>query len=195
MFAKTVSLFAVAAALLTIPAQADTLSEWASIQSPPVPSVGPVTVDRATTALLLLDFNTPPCDPAENPRCQATLPAVKALLDRARTTGMLVIYTLGGSTAADSIAPVLKPRPDDKIIAARPDKFLSSDLDNVLKAHGIKTLITTGTTANGAVLYTASEAAFRGYTVVVPVDGIPGLTPVCGADDLVATRERTSPRW
>jgi nicotinamidase-related amidase len=29
-----------------------------------------------------------------------------------------------------------------------------------------------GTTANGAVLYTASEAAFRGMKVMIPVDGI-----------------------
>ena len=131
-----------------------------------------------TTALLLLDFNTPPCDPTANLRCVATIPAVKTLLERARAKGMFVIYTIGGnSPTPDSINPALKPLANDPVIFGRPDKFLNTDLDKVLKDHGIKTVITTGTLANGAVLYTASEAAFRGYNVLVPIDGVPGQTP------------------
>jgi nicotinamidase-related amidase len=162
----------------SIPARAtDIVTDWASVTPPPAPMVASVTADVQTTALLLLDFNTPHCDPAANPRCVATIPAVKALLARARAKGMLVIYTLGASTVPDSINPALKPRPNDPVISARPDKFLNSDLETILKDHGIKTVITAGTLANGAVLYTASEAAFRGYNVLVPIDGVPGLTP------------------
>ena len=156
---------------------ADVITDWTRITPPTVPKVVSVTADVKTTALLLLDFNEPACDPAANSRCMAAVPAVTALLSRARAHGMLVIYTLGANTSRNSINSELKAGPNDPVIAARPDKFLNSELEKILEDHGIKTVITTGTTANGAVLYTASEAAFRGYNVLVPVDGVPGLTP------------------
>jgi len=156
---------------------ADVVTDWAAVTPPPAPVVVSVTANVQTTALLLLDFNTPPCDPATKPRCVATLPAVTALLARARAKGMLVIYTLGASTSPDSVNPALKPLPNDPVISAWPDKFMNTDLEKILKEHGIKTVITTGTLVNGAVLYTASEAAFRDFTVLVPIDGVSGLTP------------------
>jgi len=51
------------------------------------------------------------------------------------------------------------------------DKFVRTDLEKMLKDKGITTVITVGTAAHGAVLYTASDAAFRGFKVIVPVDG------------------------
>ena len=39
-----------------------------------------------------------------------------------------------------------------------------------------KTVIVTGMVAHGAVLNTASDAAQRGYNVVVPIDGMPAPT-------------------
>ena len=58
------------------------------------------------------------------------------------------------------------------MVTSGPDKFLGTDLEKILKERGIKTVIVTGTAAHGAVLHTASEAAFRGMQVIVPVDGI-----------------------
>ena len=52
------------------------------------------------------------------------------------------------------------------------DITLGTDLDETLKAKGIKTVIILGVVAQGAVLTTATEAALRGYQVVVPVDGV-----------------------
>ena len=52
------------------------------------------------------------------------------------------------------------------------DKFLNTDLDKILKDKGIKTVIVVGTAAHGAVLYTGSSAALRGYDVIVPVEGM-----------------------
>jgi len=40
-----------------------------------------------------------------------------------------------------------------------------------LKAKGIKTVIITGTSAQGAVATTSNGATGRGYKAVVPVDG------------------------
>ena len=176
-----------------IPARAaDVMADWTKITPPTAPQVVAVTAAVQTTALLLLDFNEPACDPAVNSRCMTAIPAVKALLSRARANGMLVIYTLGASTSRDSINSALKALPSDPVIAARPDKFLNSDLEKILVNRGIKTVITTGTTANGAVLYTASEAAFRGYSVLVPVDGVSGLTPY--AEQLTLWQLMNGPR-
>ena len=49
---------------------------------------------------------------------------------------------------------------------------LSAAMGTFLNQKGIKTVIVIGTAANGAVLITGSEAALRGYDVIVPVDGI-----------------------
>jgi len=57
-------------------------------------------------------------------------------------------------------------------VTSGPDKFLGTDLEKILKEKGIKTVIVTGTAAHGAVLYTASGAAFRGMQVILPVDGM-----------------------
>jgi nicotinamidase-related amidase len=117
---------------------------------------------------------------------------VKTLLDRARAAGMLIVHTLGANTSFDSINPALKAIPGEPVFPGRPDKFLGTDLDQVLRGHGIKTVITTGTFTNGAVLYTASEAAFRGYGVLVPIDGISGLTPY--ADQMTVWQLLNGPR-
>jgi hypothetical protein len=58
------------------------------------------------------------------------------------------------------------------------DKFILKDKDTglgkILKDKGITTVIAVGTAAHGAVLYTASAAALRGFNVIVPVDGMSG---------------------
>jgi nicotinamidase-related amidase len=50
------------------------------------------------------------------------------------------------------------------------DRFFSTELDNVLKAKGITTIILTGWKVSGSILYTSVGATLRGYTVVVPAD-------------------------
>jgi nicotinamidase-related amidase len=54
------------------------------------------------------------------------------------------------------------------------DKFVNSNLDQGLKEKGIKTVIVTGTSAQGAVGGTTNGAAQRGYKAVVPVDCMSG---------------------
>jgi len=62
-------------------------------------------------------------------------------------------------------------------VIAPADKFLGTDFEKMLKDKGITTLVMVGTTAQGAVLYTGSEAALRGFNVVVPVDGSSASSP------------------
>jgi nicotinamidase-related amidase len=56
--------------------------------------------------------------------------------------------------------------------AGGPDKVLVTDLDKRLNDRGIKTVIVTGTSSQGAVVGADSVSAQRGYNVIVPVDGM-----------------------
>ena len=93
----------------------------------------------------------------------------------ARASNVLVIYAIGsvtpGRTIADTMLEVA-PLGNEPYVQSGPNKFLNTDLDQILQDHGIKTVIVTGTAAHGAVLHTADESVFRGYKVIVPVDAI-----------------------
>jgi nicotinamidase-related amidase len=51
-------------------------------------------------------------------------------------------------------------------------RITKTDLEKILNDKGIKTVVVVGTAAQGAVLNTASQAAFRGLRVIVPLDGM-----------------------
>jgi nicotinamidase-related amidase len=87
---------------------------------------------------------------------------------------MRVIYSAGVASMNGPTDPVpeLTRRSEDGLVRGPADKFLGSDLEKMLKEGGIATVVVTGTSADGAVLYTGSSASFRGFKVVVPVDGM-----------------------
>jgi nicotinamidase-related amidase len=170
---------AVAAAIviaLALPAKAgDIVDEWASVKAPPPPALKPVTVDPNTTALLMLDFMNQNC--GKRPRCLATIPAVKKLLGAARAAKVLVVYSLIANTTPADVIKDVAPEAGDPHVLSGPDKFLHTELEKILKDKGIKTVIAVGTSSNGAVLYTASGAIFRGMKAFVPVDGMSAVDP------------------
>jgi nicotinamidase-related amidase len=147
----------------------DIIEEWASVKAPPALEVKSVTVDPKTTALLLLDFQKPNCP--NRPRCMASLPAAKKLLDEARAKNVLVVYTTSGMANADAILPEVAPNGKEPLVrVASVDKFTGTELEKTLKDKGIQTVIISGTAAHGAVLYVGSDAAVKGFKVLVPVD-------------------------
>ncbi len=148
------------------------IEEWNSVKIPPAPELKRVAVEAKSTALLMLDFNKQTCNAERRPRCIASIPNVQKLLTEARGKGAPVIYTLSAGATPDDIAKELAPKGGEWVVTAGPDKFLGTDLEKILKEKGVQTVIIVGTAAHGAVLYTASEAAFRGMQVIVPVDGI-----------------------
>ncbi len=152
------------------------IEEWSHVQVPPPPPLVKVTLDAGSTALLVLDLATQTCNATQRPRCIAMLPRVKALLAHARAKGMFVVYTLGAASTPADILPDVAMRGGEPVVTAPPDKFAGTDLDAILKAKGIKTAVVVGAAAHGAVLHTAAGAAFRGYDVVVPVDGMASET-------------------
>jgi nicotinamidase-related amidase len=154
------------------PAHAATIiEEWGNVKAPVAPVLKPVTVDPKTTALMMLDF-LPSFYCSDDPRCVATLPAMKKLLVEARAHGATVIYSVAGKFGPSDIAKDVAPAGNEPWVKSKADKFVNTALEKILKDKGIQTVIVMGTAANGAVLYTASGAAVRGLKVIVPVDGL-----------------------
>jgi nicotinamidase-related amidase len=159
--------------LLVISAFAQTIiDEWNSVKVPPAPELKPVTIDPKVTALLLLDFDKQICNAEKRPRCFASIPKVQKLLTEARAKGVSVIHTTRPGEAAADIAKELAPIAGEPVVSSGPDKFRGTELEKILKDKNVKTVVVMGTTAHGAVLYTASGAALRGIKVIVPVDGM-----------------------
>jgi nicotinamidase-related amidase len=175
MYLGTALSFTILFAATATSAQAQTkdiIEEWASVKAPPPPALKPVTLDPKTTALLVLDFVKQTCNNEQRPRCVASIPKVQGLLNQARTNKASVIFSYTTSSTPADIAKELTPLDGEPMVRARADKFIGTDLEKILKDKGIKTVVVTGTAAHGAVLFTGSGAAFRGFQVIVPVDGM-----------------------
>ena len=150
------------------------IGDWSAIQAPPAPQLEPVTVDPRKTALLVMDFGARLCNAQRAVRCTSELPNVRKLLDEARAHRMLIVYTSFPHEGA-YMKSIERTR-DEPMVVGHVDKFDGTKLNQILKSHGIATVITTGVVANGAVLYTVYGAASRGYKVIVPVDAMPGAS-------------------
>lgn len=153
---------------------ATVVDNWTTIKVPPPPAVSAVTIDPSTTALLVLDFVTRICAFSD---CTAAVPNVAKLVAGARASHTPVIYSTATGMSASDILPALAPQSGDPIVQSHADKFIGTNLEQLLTQRGIKTVIVTGVAGNGAALYTASHAAFLGLKVVVPIDTIPANNP------------------
>jgi nicotinamidase-related amidase len=160
----TSTLTSVSTATLTVTQSASTTSQTSSSPSltPPIS----VTVDPRTTAVLVLDYVF--CYRMAG--CNATFPAIQALLASARSAGAPVIYT------RTPVPKEIANSSADTVITndIGPDKYFNTSLASILQSKGVKTLVIVGIAANGALLYTAQESCVRHFTVVVPVDTIVG---------------------
>ena len=152
------------------------IDDWSKVQPPPAPTLKPAPVPAKTTALLVMDLLKQSCTAERRPRCVASLPKVKSLIDAAKAKGVTVIWTIFPGPKPTDIWPDVAPPAGTNVIVANSDKFIHSDLEKELKDKGITTVIAVGTAAHGAVLYTSSEAAMRGFKVVVPVEGMSAET-------------------
>ena len=186
--ASLASLAALAALFIhAAPASAETIiDEWNSVKAPPAPKLAPVTVDPKTTAVIVVDLIKQTCNQQRRPRCLASIPKVEKLLAAARASGATVIYTLFPSPAPDKfpnpvigdVLPAVAPKGNEPVISSFVDKFLlgnkDTGLEKLLNDKGAKNVILVGTTPHNGVLFTAVDAAMRGFNVIVPVDGIGG---------------------
>lgn len=140
-----------------------------TLQIPPLPDPVPVALDPATTVLLVFDV-IEHIRERQPKRMAEMAPAVASLLARARKAGLTIGYGTRTANMATWL-PQVSPAPGDiKVENQAQDRFYNTELDKLLKAKGITTLILTGWKVSGSVTYTSVGATLRGYTVVIPVD-------------------------
>lgn len=72
----------------------------------------------------------------------------------------------------------VRPGPRDPIVTKhRYSGFHNTDLDTILRAHAIRTLVLTGVATNVCVETTAREGFVRDYYIVMPRDGVATYSP------------------
>jgi nicotinamidase-related amidase len=94
-------------------------------------------------------------------------------------------YLVAGTPDAEVI-PELAPEPAD-LVAARyhgMSAFTGTELDAILRAMDIETVVIGGVSLNEAVIGIAIEAVNLGYRVVIPSDAVMGLPYEFGQDVL-----------
>jgi nicotinamidase-related amidase len=155
------------------PALAGTIvEEWNAVQPPAPVELKAVTVSAEKTAFLVLDIEERTCNMQARPRCVESAPRIGAFLAKARAAGMPVVHSLTSKGTPDTILPEAKPLPAEPIVQSSVDKFFNTDLEAILEKLNVENVIIVGTTAEGAVMHTATGASMRGMNVIVPVDGM-----------------------
>jgi nicotinamidase-related amidase len=148
------------------------MDEWGSVKPPKAPELKSVSVDPKTTAFLVLDMQTNNCNNKRRPRCVESIPKIQSFLEKARAKGMPVVHSITSSKTKKHIREEVFPKDDEPYVKASVNKFYKTDLGDILKEKGVKTVIIVGTSAHGAVLHTAVGAAMRKLKIIVPVDGM-----------------------
>jgi len=162
-------------------------------------------LDPARTAVLAMDFQQGIVSRYVTEQ-DAFLARVVAVLDRARSSGMCVIYVRVGFRPGlpevgsrnpffaaiksseqhqklfvgptGEIHPALAPQDKDIVVVKhRVSAFTGTDLELVLRANDIDTLVLMGIATSGVVLSTALHAADADYRVVVVKDCCADLDP------------------
>ena len=185
-------------------------------------------IDPAHSALLSMDYQ-PAILGAYPGDSDALIERAGAVQRAARAAGMLVVHVVvgfrpgypevsprnsafstikqsGRFTAEDAGAsePVIPPREGDVVVTKhRVGAFMGTDLDMILRAHEVETLVMFGVSTSGVVLSTLRYAADADYRCVVVRDGcadrdaevnsclldkvFPRQATVVEADDVIAT--------
>ena len=145
---------------------------WDTVKLPAPVELKAIKLNPDETAFLILDIEKRTCNSKDRPRCVASAPIIKGFLGRARQKGVMVVYSLTSMGTPETILPEVAPVGSEPIVKSSVDKFFRTELETILREKGIKTVVIAGTTAEGAVLHTATGAAVRGFQVIVPVDGM-----------------------
>jgi nicotinamidase-related amidase len=156
----------------------------------------PLSLDPKTSALLVMDFQTAVVEMIAAEK-DALLSRTSKLIEVARKSGMRVIYIVVGfrvgypevsprnasfgplresgrfaeGSPGMEVHPAVASAPGDVTVTKhRVSAFAGTDLDMILRANGIDTLILTGIATSGVVLSTVRHAADADYRLVVVED-------------------------
>ncbi|HBO68910.1 MAG TPA: nicotinamidase [Deltaproteobacteria bacterium] len=133
--------------------------------------------------------------PLEVPQTRGILPALRRRVRGARRRGELVVYLCDAhrkndpefarmgwpphavsGTPGAAVVGELSPEPGDVVVEKKSySGFHRTGLAGVLRRHGIRSLSLSGCVTNICILYTAADAAMRGYGVTVEERLVAGL--------------------
>lgn len=99
-------------------------------------------------------------------------------------------YTLPGSWGAQLVDGLVPGPHDIEVEKYRPDAFLGTPLDLLLRARGIESLIFLGTTTEGCLESSVRSASYRDYYVTVVEDLVFGPNVAFHAASLALMRQR-----
>ncbi len=85
-------------------------------------------------------------------------------------------HCVKGTRGAEVIDELDKKDEDIVVEKTRYSGFFRTNLDEILKAKKINEVVLTGVLTNVCVLYTAADAMFRGYKVIVLENGVASVT-------------------
>jgi nicotinamidase-related amidase len=158
--------------------------------------MSPSTLDPKTSALLVMDFQTAVVDMVPTEK-EGLLTRTATLVESARKAGMRVIYVVVGfragypevspgnqiyapiresgrfaeGSAGMEVHAAVAPKPGEVVVTKRRvSAFFGTDLDVILRANGIETLLLAGIVTSGVVLSTVRYAADADYRLVVVED-------------------------
>lgn len=167
------------------------------VELPDIPEPEPVQLPARESAVIVVDMQNDFVKKGGKlvvPTAKDTIPAIQKLLEKARASGVHVLFTQDTHFEGDpewdiwgehcrkgtwgwEIVEELAPLPNERVFEKlRYDGFYGTALDHELHLRGVKHVVVVGTVASICVLHTAGSAALRYYNVVVPVDGISALT-------------------
>ncbi|MGH7298119.1 MAG: cysteine hydrolase family protein [Polyangiaceae bacterium] len=159
-------------------------------------STTPLAIDPRTSALLVMDYQTSIVDGLAADR-DALLARTASLLGAARAAGMRVVYVVigfrdgypevsasnpifgairgtgrfvDGSPGSEVHSAVAPAAGDVVVTKRRVSGFAGCDLEMVLRAGGITTLVLAGIATSGVVLSTVRQAADLDFAMVIVED-------------------------
>lgn len=153
-------------------APATILDRWSSVALPAPPELRPVRLAPRTTGFFVVDIVHHTCNATDRPGALAIVPVAARMLAQAREAGAHVLHALSAHATAEEILPEVAPLAGEPIVAGTPDKFIGTNLKEILDERGITTLVMVGTAGHGAMLHTPAGAAQRGYDAVVVLDAV-----------------------
>ena len=155
-----------------------------------------LTLDPTRTAVLCMDYQAGIVANFAAAAADGLLPRAASLLAAAREAKAMVVYVIVGfrpgfpevsprnqsfstikqraalfAGEAGQVHPAVAPQPDDVTVTKhRVGAFTGTDLDMILRAHDVETLVLFGIATSGVVLSTVRQAADADYRLIVVRD-------------------------
>jgi nicotinamidase-related amidase len=152
---------------------------------------------KALVVIDMLNDFVRPGAPLEVRETRGIVPGLRRRIAKARRVGEFVVYVCDshrkndpefarmgwpphavGGTPGAAVIPALSPEAGDTVVEKRTySGFHRTQLHSVLRRNGVRSLTLAGCVTNICILYTAAEAAMRGYDVTVDERFVAGLSP------------------